>query len=77
VKWFCIHLATLLVLLIGWFATPIGFLGAFILAAIVFAIAVWAMRHGLAHSTENDTGALIPGVTSEQLERGVFRPDAP
>jgi hypothetical protein len=53
-KWFCIHLGTLLTLLIAWFATPLGFAGAVVLAAIVFAGGVWAMNHGLAHSTEDD-----------------------
>ena len=60
VKWFCIHFATLATLLIGWFATPLGFVGAVITAAIVFAVGVWAMNHGLAHSTENDNGELAP-----------------
>jgi len=54
VKWFCIGMGTLISLLIAWFATPAGFLGAVVLAAIVLAGGIWAMNHGLAHSTDQD-----------------------
>ena len=54
VKWCAIHLASLLVLLTLWFCTGTGFLGAFVSAALVFGVMVYAMRHGLAHSTERD-----------------------
>jgi hypothetical protein len=70
VKWFCIHLGALLVLLITWFATPVGFFGALALALIAYAVAIWAMNHGLSHSTENDTGRLAQGHSSEDVEAG-------
>jgi hypothetical protein len=55
VKWFCVHLATLLTLLVVSFCTPAG-LGVGILAAIVvLAIGVYAMNHGLNHSTEQES----------------------
>jgi hypothetical protein len=66
VKWFCIDFATLATLLIGWFATPLGFAGAAIMAAIVFAVGVWAMNHGLAHSTENDNHELAAPAERQQ-----------
>ncbi|HVM98832.1 MAG TPA: aa3-type cytochrome c oxidase subunit IV [Caulobacteraceae bacterium] len=69
-KWACIHLGALITLLIMWFATPVGFLAALITAAIVYGVGIWAMNHGLAHSTENDTGRLAPGHSSEDVERG-------
>jgi hypothetical protein len=53
-KWFCIHAATLIVLLVAWFATPAGLAGGAVLAAIVYAGGIWAMNHGLAHSTESE-----------------------
>ena len=58
VKWFCIHAATLITLLVTWFATPAGFVGAVVLAAIVLAGGIWAMNHGLAHSTDEDDAQL-------------------
>ena len=57
-KWACIHLGTLITLLIAWFATPVGLAGAVILAAIVYAGGIWAMNHGLNHSTEADDAEL-------------------
>jgi ABC-type polysaccharide/polyol phosphate export permease len=74
VKWFCIHMATLLTLLVLWFCTPVGLPGAVAMAVIVFAILAYAMRRFLAHSTENDSGTLVPGISSEQLERGPIDP---
>jgi hypothetical protein len=53
-KWFCIHAATLIVLLVTWFATPAGLAGGVVLAAIVYAGGIWAMNHGLEHSTESE-----------------------
>ena len=54
VKWVAIHLASVLVFLIVAFATGSGILPGLIAGAIVFAIGVFAMTHGLAHSTEGD-----------------------
>jgi len=56
-KWVLITMATSLVFLVTCFATSAGFLPALVLAAIVLAVGVWAMNHGLAHSTERDHGA--------------------
>jgi hypothetical protein len=70
VKWFCIHLATLLTLLIIWFATPAGFVGAVVGAAIVYAAAIWAMNQFLAHSTESEDGELIAAIRSGDEAQG-------
>ncbi|HEY1559573.1 MAG TPA: aa3-type cytochrome c oxidase subunit IV [Caulobacteraceae bacterium] len=60
VKWMAIHLAVLLVFLVLWFCTSAGFLTALIAALIVFGAAIYAMTHGLAHSTEQDNPHLPP-----------------
>jgi len=62
VKWMAIHLAVVLAFLVVWLCTSAGLLSALIVAAIVMAACVYAMRHGLAHSTERDNPhALEPG----------------
>jgi hypothetical protein len=61
-KWVAIGLATMITLLILWFATPVGFLGAVVGAAIVLAGAIWAMNRFLAHSTESEDGELIAAI---------------
>lgn len=61
VKWFAIHLAVIAVFLTLWFATPAGFGWALIAAIVVAALGVWAMRHGLAHSSEGES---VGGSTS-------------
>lgn len=53
VKWAAIHLAVVMVFLTVWFATPGGFMGGLVSAVIVAALGIYAMRHGLAHSTED------------------------
>jgi hypothetical protein len=53
-KWVAIHLATIIAFLIVWFATPGGFFGGLFVGAVVLAVGVWAMNHGLNHSTERD-----------------------
>ena len=53
-KWLCINFGALVTLLVTWFATPAGLAGGVILAAIVYAGGIWAMNHGLAHSTESE-----------------------
>ena len=57
VKWFCIHLATILTALIVAFAMGQGLILGVIAGGIVAAIGIWAMRHGLARSSE---GELLP-----------------
>jgi membrane protein implicated in regulation of membrane protease activity len=57
-KWVCISIATVIVLLVTWFATPAGFWGAVFIAAIVFIVAAWAMGRFLSHSTEEDDAEL-------------------
>jgi hypothetical protein len=63
VKWMAIHLAVLLVFLILWFCTSAGFFAALIAALIVLGAGIYAMTHGLAHSTEKDNpNALQPRI---------------
>jgi hypothetical protein len=60
-KWTVFTLASLIVWLTVWFATPAGFLSGLIAGALVLIVGAYAMRHGLAHSTEQDNpGALEP-----------------
>jgi len=54
VKWVAIHLAAMMVFLTLWFATPAGFWWGLISGLIVIGVGVYAMNHGLAHSTEDD-----------------------
>ena len=58
VKWFSLHLAALLVLLVLWFATPAGFGGGLVAAIVIMAAGIYALRHGLNHSTERDSLSL-------------------
>jgi ABC-type polysaccharide/polyol phosphate export permease len=51
-KWVLIHLAALVVLLTVSFATQAGLGWGVVDALVVYAAGVYAMRHGLAHSTE-------------------------
>ncbi|HEX3917493.1 MAG TPA: aa3-type cytochrome c oxidase subunit IV [Caulobacteraceae bacterium] len=55
VKWFCLHLATLLTLLVISFCTPAGLGIGIVAAVVVMAVGVYAMNHGLNHSTEHDS----------------------
>ena len=55
VKWVAIHLATVIVFLGLWFAAGAGFLAGLIGGAIVFGAGVYAMTHGLAHSSEGES----------------------
>ncbi len=63
VKWMCIHLAAVLVLLVIAFCTSAGLLAGLIAGLIVLGGGVYAMTHGLSHSTEQDNpGSLsVPG----------------
>jgi hypothetical protein len=54
VKWVAIHFAAVLTFLILWFASPAGFIGGAVAGALVFGVGVYAMGHGLAHSSERD-----------------------
>ena len=53
-KWSAIHAAALLVFLTLWLGTPAGFLRALIAGIVIFAGGIYAMNHGLAHSSEHD-----------------------
>jgi hypothetical protein len=52
VKWFAIHCAALVAFLTLWFATSAGFFWALIAGLVIVAAGVWAMTHGMAHSSE-------------------------
>jgi len=52
VKIFCAHLAVIMTFLITAFATPAGWIWGLIAAIIVAAAAIYALTHGLNHSTE-------------------------
>lgn len=69
-KWVVIHLAVIITLLVLWFATPVGFVGAVVGAAIVLAAAIWAMNRFLAHSTESEDGELIAAIRRGREESG-------
>ena len=51
-KWAAISVASILTFLIVGFATPASVIAGLIAGAVVFAVGVYALRHGLAHSTE-------------------------
>lgn len=53
VKWFCIHFAALLAFLMLTFCTGAGWGAGLFAAVVVVAVGVYAMNHGLAHSTED------------------------
>jgi hypothetical protein len=57
-KWVSITLGSLIAGLTLWFATPAGFGGGLVVGVVIFGVGVWAMNHGLAHSSEQDN----PGV---------------
>ena len=52
VKWFVICFASGALFLGIWFATGAGFLWGLVVGVTVLAAAIFAMTHGLAHSTE-------------------------
>jgi hypothetical protein len=55
VKWFAIHAAALIVLLTLWFCTTAGFGWGLIAGLIVYGVGVYAMNHGLSHTSEGET----------------------
>lgn len=58
-KWVCITLGSMIVFLTMWFATSAGFLAGAITGAIIAAVGVYAMNHGLAHSSESDNDSAV------------------
>jgi len=54
VKWVAIHFAAVIVFLTLWFATSAGFIGGLVAGLVVWGVGVYAMRHGMAHSSERD-----------------------
>jgi Bacterial aa3 type cytochrome c oxidase subunit IV len=59
VKSFCACLATIMTFLVISFCTPAGVGVGLVAAVVVAAIAIYALTHGLNHSTEEDS--LHPG----------------
>jgi ATP/ADP translocase len=59
VKTFCAVLAVVMTFLVTSFATPAGWGVGLVLAIIVAAVAIFALTHGLNHSTEEES--LHPG----------------
>ena len=51
-KWAGIHLAALIAFLTVWFATAAGFWPGLLAGALVLGAGVFAMTHGMAHSSE-------------------------
>ena len=45
-KWGSLHLASLLLFLVLWFCTPVGFLGGLISGAVVMALGIVLLRGG-------------------------------
>ena len=56
VKWVALSFAAMLAFLILSFATPAGIVAGLVAGALVFAVGVYALRHGLAHSSEREMG---------------------
>jgi hypothetical protein len=52
VKWFAIHFFALAAFLTLWFCTPAGFWAGLFTGIVIFAAGVYAMTHGMAHSSE-------------------------
>jgi hypothetical protein len=59
VKWFCAGMATMLTFLVTSFCTSAGWGVGLLAAIIVGGVAIYAMNHGLSHSTEEES--LHPG----------------
>lgn len=59
VKVFCAHLAVIMTFLVITFCTTAGWGVGLVAAIIVAAAAIWALTHGLNHSTEE--ASLHPG----------------
>ena len=55
VKWLLVGGAALGVVLVLYFATSTSFLGSLAAGVIIFALGSYAMRHGLAHSSERES----------------------
>ena len=55
VKWLLVCGASLGVFLVLYFATTASFLGSLAVGLVIFALGAYAMRHGLAHSSERES----------------------
>jgi len=55
VKWCGIALAAMIAFLTLWFCSAAGFLTALITGVVILAVGIFAMNHGLAHSSEGET----------------------
>jgi Bacterial aa3 type cytochrome c oxidase subunit IV len=55
VKWFAIHFAAVAAFLTLWFATPASFFWALVVGVAIWAIGAYAMTHGMAHSSEDES----------------------
>ena len=53
-KWAMITVASMIGFLIVGFATSAGFVGGLVVGVLMFGIGTYAMRHGLAHSSERE-----------------------
>jgi hypothetical protein len=59
VKIFCAHIATIMTFLVIAFCTPAGWGWGLVAAIVVAAVAIFALTHGLNHSSEEES--LHPG----------------
>jgi uncharacterized membrane protein len=57
-KWFGIHLAALMAFLMLWFCTSAGFFAGLFAGVVILAAGIFAMRHGGAHSSADETVAI-------------------
>ncbi len=55
VKWASIHLVALIAFLTLWFCTSAGFGWALLVGVVLFGAGVYAMNHGLNHTSEVET----------------------
>ncbi|HTK35639.1 MAG TPA: aa3-type cytochrome c oxidase subunit IV [Caulobacteraceae bacterium] len=62
-KWIAIHTASVLAFLIVAFATPAGIISGVLAGIVVFGAGIFAMTHGLAHSSE----AELPSSESDAI----------
>ena len=55
VKWVMVVAATTIPFLVIWFATPAGFWGGLAVGLVILAAGIFALRHGWAHSSEDES----------------------
>jgi hypothetical protein len=58
-KWVCITLGSMIVFLTMWFASSAGFWAGLITGGLIAAVGVYAMNHGLSHSSESDNANAV------------------